>query len=237
MLHRVAHRRCGIQGGKHSRARRLDIRLQTLDLLLPPGVRITRLGEGLSRRIPCLASVGGRLHAAGDSEPSRLAPRFQLRQLSRNLPGADRQRLRLVTIEFLLLFPTMNIEFPRVRLFPNLRRAAVHLRLLDSQTGQVGLRLRQPCGSGRLAFARLCQPGACQFDRACQLAVATSEQNLLPPSQFLSESPVAAGLCRLPFQRAPLLLHLKDNVVDPGEVLLSRLKLQLSRPGDALCTS
>ena len=58
-------------------------------------------------------------------------------------------------------------------------------------------------------------------------AVPPREQHLLPAPQLVAQPLVAPRLGRLTLQRAALLLHLEDDVVDAREVLLRGLELQL----------
>ena len=227
VLHRVAQGGGGVQGRKHTCASPLDVGVQPLYLLLRPGVRVTRVRERLGRGVPRTSSLRGGLDALGHREPRWLAPRLQIPKFAGDLAGPDGERLGLVTVELLLLLPTVDVELPCVRILTDLGCAAVHLRLLDAQTGQVGLCLRDPCGGRRLAFAGLGEPRARRFNRPRQLAVAARKEDLLPAPQLLAQSLVAPRLRRLPLQRAPLLLDLEDDVVDPREVLLGRFELQL----------
>ena len=55
------------------------------------------------------------------------------------------------------------------------------------------------------------------------------EQHFLPVAQLVAQPPVAAGFRRLPLQRSELLLELEDDVIEPREVQLRRLELQLRR--------
>src|SRR5581483_1377384 len=82
----------------------------------------------------------------------------------------------------------------------------------------------------RLALARLGQPRPRRLDRPRELPVLARAQHLLPPPQLGAQLLVPTRPGRLALERAALLLHLEDDVVDAGQVLLGGLKLQLRGP-------
>ena len=70
------------------------------------------------------------------------------------------------------------------------------------------------------------EAGTSRLDRFRELAILAGEQHLLPAPQFIAQFLVALRLAGLPLQRAALLLHFEDDVVDAGEVLLRGIELE-----------
>jgi hypothetical protein len=225
MLHRVAQGGGGIQRREHTGAGRLDVGFKALDPLLGFRVRFTRVRERLRRGLTRTHGFSRGLDAPGHGQPCRLAPCLQIAELAGNLSGPARQRLGLVAVEFLLLLPAIDVELPRVGILANARGAAIRFRLLDAQTGEVRFAFGDARGGRRLAGARLREPRARRVNRPRQLAVAAGKEYLLPAPELFAQLPVSACLRGLPLERAPLLLDLEDDVIDPGEVLLRRLEL------------
>ena len=60
------------------------------------------------------------------------------------------------------------------------------------------------------------------------------ELHLFPSAQFLTQALIPAGLRRLALQRAALLLHFKDDVVDARQVSVCGFELQLRLPATRL---
>ena len=112
--------------------------------------------------------------------------------------------------------------------------AAVRLGQLEAQPLERRLELGQRRGGGRFAQPRILEPGARRFDGLAEQPVAAGELHLLPAPQLFPQPLVAAGLGRLPLQRAPLLLDLVDDVVDARQVLLRGFELQLGGAAAAL---
>src|SRR5262249_11570471 len=114
-----------------------------------------------------------------------------------------------------------------VRPFAHARGGGLGFGLLYLEPAQVGFHLRQTSPSRRLALPRLGKARPACLDSAGQLTIPAREQHLLPPSQLLAETGVAARLGGLAFQRPALTIHLEHDVVDAREVLLSGLELEL----------
>ena len=98
-------------------------------------------------------------------------------------------------------------------------------------------RLRLPPHAPRQRFRARARPPACarvDFDRFAEQPITLGELDLLPAPQLLAQAAIPPRLCRLPLERAALLLDLEDDVVDARQVLLRRLELQFRGPPPAL---
>ena len=157
----------------------------------------------------------------------RLPARFQRVELGGDdgIPRVEAQHL--LAIERELLLPSVDVELSRVRRFAGPRRRRFGFDELDAKAGEIGFDLRHARGGDRLALAGAGEIRARRFDRLRQLPVLPREEHLLPAAQLVAQLPVAARLRRLALQRAALLLHFKDDVVDAREILLRRFELQL----------
>src|SRR5262249_31518965 len=144
------------------------------------------------------------------------------------------ERLHLLPVERRLLLQPSDRQLARVRRFARRRRARVRLGQLEAQALERGLdrgQVRRGC--------RLARPGAGErrpgrVDRLAEQAVTAGELHLLPAPQLFAQPLVAPRLRRLPLERAALLLHLENDVVDARQVLLRGLELQLRRAAPRL---
>ena len=101
---------------------------------------------------------------------------------------------------------------------------------LDAQAAEIGFDLADASGGDRLALARVGQARMRRLDRLGKLPVLAGEQHLLPAAQLVAETLIPLGLAGLALQRAALLVHFEDDVVDAGEILLRGLQLELGGP-------
>src|SRR5687768_18489849 len=123
-------------------------------------------------------------------------------------------------VEFLLLLAPVDVQLARMRILADPRRPAVGLDLLDSESAEIRLDFRHPGARGAFALARGRQPRPRRLDESRELAIAPREKHFLPAAQLVAQSFVPPRLRRLPLQRAALLIHLEDDVVNAREVLL-----------------
>ena len=234
VLHRMAQRRRGVHGGEYFAARRLDVPLEPFDAGLQIGVGIL-LGTQIGRRLLTIAGRPfGRLSTVLELEPRRLAACVERCDFGLDFGGRRPERLDLMPVESDLLLQPPDRQLPGMRELPRFRFGGVRLGQLQPERLGGRLDFGEMRGGTRFALARLRQLRASRLDRAAERAIPLGELHLLPPPQLLPQAAIAAGLGRLTLQRAALLLDLEHDVVDPGEVLLRRLQLQLRRPPPAL---
>ena len=105
--------------------------------------------------------------------------------------------------------------------------ATVGLGEFEPQPFEGRIEFRDVRGGRSFTRAGIGQAHARRLDGLAKRPVALGELDLLPAAQLFAQPPVAAGLGRLAFERAALLLHLENDVVDTREVLLRGLELQL----------
>ena len=106
--------------------------------------------------------------------------------------------------------------------------AAVGFGQLEAQPSEHRPRLRPRARAAAVSRSRASASRARADSIASpSSAVAPRELHLLPAPQLVAQPPVAPRLRGLPLQRAALLLHLEDDVVDARQVLLRRFELQL----------
>jgi hypothetical protein len=132
-----------------------------------------------------------------------------------------------MAIEFELLLPAIDIELTGMRVFANRRCAIVGLGLGETQAPKLGFDFGEAGGGRCLALTCQTKLGARPFDARRQLAIPAREEHFLPPAIFVPKPLVTASLRGLPFERAALLLHFEDDVVDANQVLLRGVQLQL----------
>ena len=142
MFHRMAKRRCRVEGGKHARTRRFDVGLEPFNLLLRGCVRGLCLGERRRRRVAGMVGlVSGPVSSASARRAgSRLDS--SSRSSARYFLSPRRQHLDVMPIELLLLLTTIDVELSGVSILANPRRTGIGLRLLESQARLFGLHLR-----------------------------------------------------------------------------------------------
>src|SRR5438094_903423 len=237
----VRLRQDGPRSIAESGARRLELlerfqpRLEAGELVLGPSDPARRrLVRPRCRRIrrrgafAFLAGLGRRFAARHDRCPGRFAPQFDRLELARHCGGPSIERLHLFAIERDLLLPAVDRQLPRVRRFARGGGARFRFDELDPHTAEIALDFRDARRRDRLALARLGEPRPRRRDGFRELTILAREEHLLPALQLVAEPLIPPRLRRLPLQRAALLLDLEDDVVDPREVLLCRLQLQLS---------
>ncbi len=234
VLDGVAQRGRGVDRGKHLAAGRLDIRLEPFDAALKIRVRhflgLHRVGRGgaFGGR-PCL-----RVAARVELEPGRLAPGVERLHLDLDFAGGLRERLDLLPVERDLLLEAADLQLPGVGGFAGGGRVRIRFRQLEPEPLEGGLDFSEVgCGAG-FALARRGQPRPRRGNRLPQHPVPARELHLLPPPELVAEPAIPPRLGRLPLQRAALLLDLEDDVVDPRQVLLGSLELELRLPAPAL---
>src|SRR3954469_23516598 len=230
VLHRVAQRRCGIRRAIHLTPDQLDFRLERLDALLGNRYFIVGRRQNRSGFVALPHGVRSRIAARIERQPAWLPPRLEVPDFFRDLLATDGQVLAVLPVERLLLLPPIDIQFPGVRVLANARRLVIRFRLFDAQAAQVRLDFGNASRGRCLALARFGKAGPRALDAVREFAEAAREQYLLPAPQFLAQALVAAGLRRLPLQRAALLFDFENDVVDTGEILLGRFELEFRCP-------
>ena len=227
VLHRVAERRRGVDGGIHLAARRLDVSLESFDGAVRERVGFLFLREhfgGLA------ALFDGALRGAAplvQLDSGRCPPRFQRFDFRAHDEGRGAQGFDLLLVERRLLLEAPDRQLARVRGFTDRGRPRIRLGQLETEPFERRLDLRHPPGRRGLPRARVREPRPCRLDRLAEQLVAPGELDLLPAAQLFAQPLVAPCLGRLPLQRSALLLDLEDDVVDACQVLLGGLELQL----------
>ena len=165
VLHRVAQRRRGVERGEHLAAGGLDVAFEPFDLRAAPRVFL---------RCFCASTCAASSRARSASAAACGAPRSRCALV----PGAPRvlaasaaisvarvQRLGLLPIEFLLLLAAVDVEFARVRVFPNRARAAsASACSMRSRQSASDFRDAEPPPRSRVRAPR---PGACAPSMLC----------------------------------------------------------------------
>jgi hypothetical protein len=157
----------------------------------------------------------------------RLAPGFEIAQFVAERARVPGQLFDLLLVELDLLLPAPDLELTRVRLLPRRRGAGFGFGEREPDAFQGGFERGHVHRRGGLAVARVGEPRLGGVDVARQRRMAVRELDLLPAAELLAQALVAARPRRLSLQRVALLLDLEDDVVDPRQVLLRRLELQL----------
>ncbi len=227
VLERVPQGGRRVDRGKYLAARRLDVGLEALDLAQGRfrGQRL-RL-ERLRRTIAIGGRRPGTFTPLRDRGARRLAAGLQGAQLRGHRLRPHAQRVDLLRVERDLLLAAVDVQLARVRRFARGRRTGFRFGELDAKAPEIGLDFGEPRGCHRLALARVAEPRPRRLDDLRQLAILPREQHFLQPPKLVPELLVSTRLRRLPLERPALLVHLEDDVVDPGEVLLRRFELQL----------
>src|SRR5262245_61343019 len=225
VLHDMAHRHDGVDRGEEIRARSLDIRLEAFDSLQRSGMFFVGGGEQANRFFARLLGLDRSLTTRLDRNARRFTTLLELADLDVDFGAARVEALSLLPIEFLLLLATCDVELASMRSFANRRRTVVGFGLPDTESAEIGFHLGHACRGGGLPFACFAPPGTSPFDAAAQLAVSSREQDLLPSSQLVAQTTIAARLRRLTLECAALLLDLEHDVVDADEILLGRFEL------------
>ena len=228
-LDRMAQGGGAVDGRVDLATGRLDRRFHALDLAVADfvGLRFRR-----QRRSGTIAFIDRHRRcrpAVVQFERRRFAARLQHVDLLRHGAGTGAQRIGLAGVEGDLLLETVDGQFRGVGNLARGRRLRLRFREFDARTAEVRLDLRHPGACGRLTLTRIGQACARRLDRFRQLTILAREEHLLPAPQFVAQLLVALGLASLALQRAALLLHFEDDVVDAGEVLLRGIELQFRR--------
>jgi len=229
VLQRVTQRRRRIDRRKHFAARGFDVGFETLDFAVRRLVGL-RLGRQRRRRLIALRrGGGGRLAASRQRCARRFAAHLERLELGLHGVGPRGQRLDLLAIERTLLLLPGDGELAGMRRLARGRGARLGLGELDAQAPEIRLDFGHVRGRERLALARVAQPCARGPDDVCELAILPREEDFFPAAQLVAQLLIPARLRRLPLQRAALLLHLEDDVVDAREILPGGFELQLRR--------
>ncbi len=162
-----------------------------------------------------------------ERDTGRLAPGLERLELGGDARRPRVERLDLLAIEGDLLFLPGDGELAGVRGLARLGRARFCFDQLDTQAAEIGFHFADMSGGDRLALARIRQACACRFDRLGQLPVLARKQHFFPAAQLVAKALVALGLSGLALERAELLVHLEDDVVDARQVQLRGFELQL----------
>ena len=229
-LDRVPQRRGRVDRRKDLLPGSFDVALEAFQIASRGLVSLLPRGE----RLPGGAMVGFRLRAGLparlDLEPGRLPAFLQRGNLGLELGGADLECGHLLPVQLDLLLLPLGLELAGMRRLARGRGARLRFGQLDSDAAERALDFGHATGCRRFARTGIGQATACRVDDGRELAIPSREEHFLPAAQLVAETLVPAGLRRLPFQGAPLLLDLEDDVVDAREVLLRGLELQLGRP-------
>ena len=133
-----------IDGGKHLAARRLDVRLESLDLAMRRFVRLGVVRQRLFGPVAVRERRGGGHAPGGERSAGRLAPRVERVELRRHHRTAATERLDLLAVERDLLLLTVDRQFPRVRAFARRHRPRFGFEQLGPHPPEIGLDLRPP---------------------------------------------------------------------------------------------
>ena len=224
----------GVGAAVHLSARPFPVGLQALDRQARLGVFVVHRDELRGGAVASLLRLDGRRPTRLDRQPRRLPAGVELANLFLDLRAPHAQRLRLLPVEVQLLLADRDLQLARVGVFANRRGPFLRPGQLQADAREVVLELGHAGRRRALTRPRGRQTFARRFDGRRQLAVPAGEEHLLPAPQFLAQALVAARLGGLTLQRAALLLHLEHDVVDPRQVLLRRLELQLRGPSSRL---
>ena len=186
-------------------------------------VAAARSRSDVARRPPPSRRPASAARAGSRRASSAVELRRHGRRRGRRAPAPARGRTNLLLL-------AVDGELARVRRLARRGRARLGLDQLDAQPSEIRLRPRRraPPPPTRARAPRPAAPRADSIVSASWRYFAR-EQHLLPAPQLVAQPLVAARLRRLALQRAALLLHLEDDVVDAREVLLRGLELQLRR--------
>ncbi len=144
VLHRVAQRRRRVDHGEHLAARRLDVRLQALDLTL--GVHVGRfLGRQRARGlVAILRRAPGGGAARLELDPGRFLPRVERTHLGLDVGSGGGQLLDLLAVECDLLLQPSDLQLAGVRRRARGGGLAVGFGQLEAQALERGLQLGDP---------------------------------------------------------------------------------------------
>ena len=226
-IERGGQRGEGVDHGIDFRARGLNRGLGAFDRLLRSGVFRRRRGGIPRRRVARLFCIDRRRPARLERQSFRLAPLGQRRMLDRELGAARLQHLGLLGVERDLLLAAIDLELAAVRGLPHTGGSRFRGRQLDTQATQVVLDFGEAGGRSHFLLTRAGEPRPRRLDDFAEHAVAAREQDALPAAHLVAQPRITPRLGRLTLERAALLLDLEDDVVDPGEVLLRGLELEL----------
>src|SRR4030095_2993043 len=117
-----------------------------------------------------------------------LATGFEIANLNVDLGTAQRQRLRLMPIEFQLLLTPIDLQLARVGILANAGGTRIRLSLLETQPPEIAFHFCQPRGGRRLTLASQIELGERTVDARGQLAIAAREQEYPPNAAPLAPS-------------------------------------------------
>ncbi len=226
VLHHVPHGRRRVRRSEQIAANLFDAPFESFDLRLR--LRVLRAGGGhhiaslVSRPLDLDRGFTARL----ELQPCGLAPRLELLDFGGDIPSAAVERFDLLSIEFLLLLPQVDVELASVCVLADSCGAPVGLSLLDAQACEGRFDLGKMRLRRRLALSGDGEPPSGRFDRAGQVAIPSRKQNLFPAPVFFAQPSVASRLRGLSLQRATLLFDFEHDVVDARQVLLGGFELQ-----------
>ena len=182
----------------------------------------------------CRGRARDRLALHRDGFTRRRQSCVEVTRFSAELFETLSELLDLLTVETDLLLVAADAQLTLVRLFTRVGGRTFGFRQLNAQCLKRGLQLGDMRGRSRLTHTRLFETCVRRRDVTRQRFVFARELHLFPSPEFFPETFVASGFCGLAFERATLLLDLKDDVVHTREVLLGGLELQLGRPASCL---
>ncbi len=156
MLHRVAQRRGGIDGGEDLAARRLDVRFEALDVPLD----LARSAASSARSAPAASAAlrrgaHGGIAARLELQPGGLAPGLERLDLGCDGAGGGGQRFDLLLVEGDLLLQAAVLELAGVRRLARGGGLAVGLGQFEAETLERRLDLGNVRGGSRLAGPRI----------------------------------------------------------------------------------
>ena len=224
MFHRMAKRRCRVEGGKHARTRRFDVGLEPFNLLLGGCVCGLCLGERRRRRVAGMVGLVSGPVSFSQRKARRLTAGLELPKLCRYFLSARRQHLDVMPVELLLLLTTIDVELSGVSILANPRRT-VSASACSSRRRACSDSTSATRADAAASCAGVGESRVRGVNRLSQLTIASHQEHLFP-TQLLPKPLVSTRLCGLPLERPALLFDLEHDVVNAGEVLLRRFQLQ-----------
>ncbi len=195
--------------------------------------RLERLGIGGECGVgPIALDVGLRGGRAllGQRRLRRVTTRFEGAHLRGDGGGTGVELLNLLAVEQNLLLLTVDRQLSGVGALTGPGRGGFGLDQFNAKTSERRFDLPDLRASDRLPFACFREPGARRLDGLGQLAVFPRKKDFLEAPQLIAQLLIAPCFCRLPLERAALLLDLEHDVVDAREVQLRGFQLELSGP-------
>ncbi len=203
-------------------------------LRLQIGVRGFLAAQRLGRLVAIAGCAHRRIAARFELDPGGLAASFEGAHFILDVRRGGPKRLDLLLVECDLLVQLADLELAGVGRFTRRGRPRVSLGQLQPEPFQCRFDFGHMRRGTGFAGARVRQFRPGRFDRFAEQPVTPGELDLLPPAQLLAEAAIPPCLCRLPLERAALLLDLEDDVVYARQVLLGGLELQLRGAAPAL---